>query len=177
MSKKKFKDGLESLFGLPLEENFEQESPLLVNHEEKRNVKSISKRRKKKAAKRSIGKNFTSDLDSLFEDALTEVLEEKVQRKSVAPVKKAKTQRKKLPRRLTGLDALIRRTVESSDMDFDNTPTKKRVTFIFDKEKLQKLKSIAKVEKAYLKDIIGDVVSEYIEKYEKQQGGNVGFAN
>ena len=50
-----------------------------------------------------------------------------------------------------------------------NVPTKKRVTFVFDKEKLAKLKEIARTEKAYLKDIIGDVVSRFIEKYEKEQ--------
>ena len=41
--------------------------------------------------------------------------------------------------------------------------------FVFDKEKLAKLKEIAKMEKAYLKDIIGDVVSNFIEKYEKEE--------
>ena len=39
----------------------------------------------------------------------------------------------------------------------------------FDQKKIEKLKSIARVEKAYLKDIVGELISEYIEKYE---GGN-----
>ena len=40
---------------------------------------------------------------------------------------------------------------------------------VFDKQKLARLKRIAKIEKAYLKDIIGDLVSEFIDSYEVGQ--------
>ena len=62
---------------------------------------------------------------------------------------------------------MIRHTEDMEVVEV-NVPTKKRVTFVFDKEKLAKLKEIAKMEKAYLKDIIGDVVSSFIEKYEEE---------
>lgn len=71
---------------------------------------------------------------------------------------------------MNGLDALIRQTVESSMMEVEPAPalSKKRVTFVFDKQKLSRLKRIAKIERAYLKDIIGDLISEFIDDYEER---------
>ena len=81
MSKKKFTDGLESLFGEKTEatETFQEENPLLAK----------KKRNKKAGTGRSLtGKNFTADLDSLFEVALTETIAEKVSKiaQSIAKV-------------------------------------------------------------------------------------------
>ena len=63
---------------------------------------------------------------------------------------------------------LIRRTVEMGAVEEDNSGTK-RLTVTFDKEKLNKLKHIARLEKAYLKDILGDIIDEYITRYEQHQ--------
>ncbi len=163
MSKKKFKDGLESLFGSdPAGGDLQEESPLLV---ETTVEKVIRKERPKNKKKRS-SKNFTSDLDSLFEDALKETLEDKVN-KIVKDKSKISPSRRERRSALTGLDALIRRTDDGDDL---SAKMKKRVTFIFDREKLARLKQIAKQQRVYLKDIIGDVVSEFIDDYEKKNG-------
>ena len=160
MSKKKFTVGLESLFGTATEEAFQEESPLL--DKSKKGTKKVIQNTKKRSSK-----NFTSDLDTLFEQAFADTIEEKkelAKSKIQAPPKP----RNRRLRRLSGLDALIRSTGDMEVVEV-NVPTKKRVTFVFDKKKLAKLKEIAKSEKSYLKDIIGDVVSRFIEKYEKEQ--------
>jgi hypothetical protein len=160
VSKKKFTIGLESLFGMATEEAFQEESPLLDKKKEeaKKTTQNIKKR---------SSKDFTSDLDTLFEQALAETIEEK-QEKAKSKIQAPPKPAQRRLRRLSGLDALIRHTEDMEVVEV-NVPTKKRVTFVFDKEKLAKLKEIAKSEKAYLKDIIGDVVSNFIEKYEKEQ--------
>ena len=67
------------------------------------------------------------------------------------------------------MDSLIRETVETSKVEI--TPAeKKRVTFIFDKKKIERLKNIARLEKAYVKDIINQLVSEYIDQYDVSNG-------
>ncbi len=178
MSKKKFTTGLDSLFGNLSEKAFQEESPFLDVEEEtpkKRARKEEADRSSKGAsaatavAKRS-NKNFTSDLESLFEQAMSETIEEKLEEANQKEVVKRKAQKRRRP--LSGLDALIRRT---DGMDFVevNVPNKKRVTFVFDKKKLEQLKGIAKSKKLYLKDIIGDVMTSFIEKYENGEIGEI----
>ena len=169
MSKKKFTSGLDSLFGTLTEEAFQEDSPLLDKQKkEEKKQKAVAQKEKGKL-KRSSSKNFTSDLETLFEQALNETIEEKLEKH------KRKTNRKTITRRrmrpLSGLDALIRKTSEMDVVEV-NIPNKKRVTFIFDKQKLLRLKEIAKKEKAYLKDIIGEVMSKFIENYEQDQASN-----
>ncbi len=172
MSKKRFTDGLESLFGFSEGGNLKEESPLLVKTEVE--VKTEPPTAKKK--KRSRGsKNFTSDLDSLFEDALQETIEEKraefktKNTKSSEPAHSPERKRKQR-RPVTGLDALIRRTLEGGEAEV-SYEKRKRVTFVFEKAKVEKLKKIAKSQKMYLKDILGDIVQDYLQKYEKEKGG------
>ncbi len=156
MSKKKFTDGLESLFGKTSEDPFQEDSPLLVTT----GGEVEKKPARRPARKRSTGKSFTSDLDSLFEQVVREKVKEEV-----SPDERHSKTRKKRPKPVSGLDALIRRTSNFEPEAFESA-IKKRVTFVFDKQKLIKLKKIAKTEKAYLQDIIGSVVSDYIEAYE-----------
>ena len=174
MSKKKFTDGLESLFSLPSEEMREPENVLVV---EKEKIKG--KRKKKKIKRRSYGKSFTSDLDALFSGIpANRTNEETNSEKDVQKLNIKKTQKAKTPRikvavsnPVIGLDALLRSTVDPSPYNKTEAPTdKKRVTFTFNKKKLLKLKRIAKIEKLYLKDIIGGAVSEFIQEYESNKG-------
>lgn len=163
MSKKKFTEGLESIFGDATEDSFRSSGLVLTEEPDNAVVQTTPARKKTKSRK-----NFTTDLDSLFEDALKETIIEKTKETEKGLENKTKSSaNKSRPRKpLTGLDALIRRTVETSTIEIDET-AKKRVTFVFEKRKLERLKKIARIEKSYLKDILSDIVSEYLEKYEQ----------
>lgn len=137
----------------------------------------------KPALKRPVSrKTFTTDLDSLLEEALQETFEEQLQQQrdpqqampasAGSPSSKAQVFHQQAHRRrpMGGLDMLIRRTVERGVVEEDQLTGTRRLTVTFDKEKLNKLKTIARIEKAYLKDILGDIVAEYIRRYETQKG-------
>ncbi len=180
MSKKKFKKGLESLFGdwggepiddtvLELERTDEPQSS-------EQKEKPVAHSKKDTDRKTNAGKNFTTDLDALFQDVVYESIDEQFEKRKEKKKKKPSAEKKKpkekkkrkvIPRS-GGLDSLIRSTVEGSIMQIESTSNKKRVSFVFDKEKLKKLKSIAKIKKSYLKDVIDEVVAEYLQKYGDQ---------
>ena len=118
---------------------------------------------------RRTSKNFTSDLDSLFQEAFTEAVEEKLdkmKRDSGLQDPFAADERVyKKP--LSGLDALIRQTVDASLASLDHAAVK-RLTILFENQKIEKLKTIAKQERAFVKDLVSGVLSEFIENYEKK---------
>ena len=175
MSKKKLKKGLESLFGDwgdPIEdigiielENTEGTSSLSFRAErEKPHAKKDEDR------KANPGKNFTTDLDSLFQETMRESVVEQLSNKNEKKSKKDKPKKRRVIPRSGGLDSLIRSTVEDSMMVIEPTSNNKRVSFVFDKSKLKKLKSIAKIKKSYLKDIIDEVVAQYLSEFESKNG-------
>lgn len=150
MSKKKFIDGLESLFSEATQEDLKEST--LISPKKEQSVEDHS----------SSGKSFASDLQSLFSEAFEETIEEKLIERKETPRPRQKPKRK-----FSGLDMLIRSTVESSEIEVQSTPTK-RVSLIIEQEKLMKLKKIAKMKKAYLKDIIDEIVSDYLDTFEQR---------
>jgi hypothetical protein len=118
---------------------------------------------------RRTTKNFTSDLDSLFQEAFTEAVEEKLdklKRDSGIQDPFANDERAyKKP--LSGLDALIRQTVDASLASLDHAAVK-RLTIMFESQKIEQLKTIAKQERSFVKDLVSGVLSEFIENYEKK---------
>lgn len=169
MSKKKFTDGLDSLFGLSTD-NLTEDSPLLVNTAEKPQPKP-KVRKRRNALSKPTGKSFTSDLDSLFKSAISEsVAEQKKEQNEIQTLRQERARRLvRRKKRVTGLDSLLRQTIDASSVNIE-TKTKKRVTFVVDKMKLTQLKAIARTEKSYLKDIIGEIVSEFLDKYKSENG-------
>lgn len=169
MSKKRFTDGLESIFGEVHEETFDR--GLLVEKKKAKAVAQAKSSTSTVAKKRSSRKNFTTDLDSLFDGSgLSEVVEEKVApRKKLKGKTKSMEHAQRVRKPLSGLDALIRQTIETGSLSYDPT-AKKRISFTCEKAKLDKLKRIARQEKAYLKDILGDIVASFINEYETKKG-------
>ncbi len=154
MSKKKFKAGLESLFGDPAVAGM---TPFLVE-EEKPKIKTV-----KKIRKRSSSKNFTSDLETLFSTAVDNEIQEQKKQQQIKG--KVTTIKKRSDRPVIGIDALIRRTIEDKKEGLtDVVSLKKRLTITLEKQKLEKLKKIAKEKKTYLRTIMDELVSEYLSK-------------
>ena len=162
MSKKKFKAGLESLFGdTGVDDQLPGIRPLLVDEEPKESTNSAA--RAKRPKKRST-KNFTSDLEDLFHSALDKEYKEKVKKSPLASGRDTKI-KKRSERPVIGIDALIRRTsMENREEIKIDTPSKKRVTLTLEKRKVEQLKSIAKSKKAYLKDIVDEIISDYLNE-------------
>ncbi|RMF30317.1 MAG: hypothetical protein D6765_03290 [Bacteroidetes bacterium] len=158
MSKKKFTEGLESIFGEAHEEAFEGG---LLGGEEQVAVKA-----RKRSSSR---KNFTSDLDSLLEGALKDNAAEPTQAGAEKSEAKQKKKSQYFRKPLSGLDALIRQTVEQSAATL-HPKELKRLVFPCDAKKVEKLKKIARKEKTYLRSILEQLVSEYIQEYEKKKG-------
>jgi len=161
LNKKKFTAGLESVF-TETTEAFEHETVGLVDEPQKRKSKA---QKVKRIKPRGNNKDFTSDLDTLLELALSESDNNYSEQQTEAKGSFKKTNKGRPA--ITGLDALIRQTVDVKMID--NTHSKKptkRVTFSLDKEKLQRLKQIARIENAYLKDILSGLITDYIETFE-----------
>lgn len=171
MSKKKFKAGLESLFGEPAIAGM---SPFLVEEvavkekvpTKKEQPKPIVKK-VKRVKKRSSSKNFTSDLETLFSSAIDKEQVQQKKQKSNRP----NLSKKKSDKPIIGLDALIRKTSEGSyEAKYASTPLKKRLTITMERKKLEELKSIARQKKAYLRDIIDELVSGYLDQIKDTNG-------
>lgn len=158
MGKKKFKDGLESLFLSAKEDSSQKKDLLFEGGQEKAARKSRS----------SSGKHFSDELEIFFQETLQESIHDELYGGSSTPSPAPKTPRTPKPK--DGLDSLIRRTIATSEMELHYDGTKKRVAFSFDKDMLEKLKHIARLEKTFFKDIISQVVAEYIREYEQKKG-------
>lgn len=165
MSKKRFTDGLESLFSTDNKEDVSGKGTAFLRSPAEADGTTTVKKR------RTSRKTFTTDLDSLLEEALQESFEEKMaQREKEDKKEEQKKYQNQARRPMTGLDVLIRRTVESGEIEKNRKNGTKRLTVTFDKSKIAKLKRIARLEKAYLKDILGELVEDYIERYEQDKG-------
>lgn len=163
MSKKKFTAGLESLFteGDAVADELQQEdSSLLFPSEGK--LKKEKKEKKKKSSK-----NFTDDMQDFLTDTFEESFERQMAKRKEKPSPN-KIIKKRSRRPISGLDLLIRSTVEATGMEVDEKKSR-RITLVFDTDKLNKLRSIARDKQTYLKNIIDDIVSEFIDDYEKPE--------
>jgi hypothetical protein len=159
MGKKRFSEGLDDLFNNSQAE--EQSGHAAVVPETPHERKHAHK-------------NFASGLDSLLQEALEESLEkfEANQPDSVTQSGKSKAGKSDVFRSplRSGLDALIRQTIDVQEIVSDEQSGKKRLTVAVDRSKLEKLKVIARLENSYLKDLLVSLIDGYIEEYSQQKG-------
>lgn len=156
MSKKKFTEGLDDLLQShsgPTEAAAAGQTP---------------------SERKAVHKNFMSDLDALLQEALEESLGKYEANQPDSPTAAGKSKsageaigRRNMP---SGLDALIRQTIDVQEINTDEEGGKKRLTVAVDRTKLEKLKLIARLENAYLKDLLVNLIDEYIEEYTQQKG-------
>lgn len=156
MGKKKFIAGLESVFNNTEDESVEHydahEGAEMVETE----VAAVVKPKR-------TGKNFTTDIGNAMQDSFVTNEENYLNAEDQISFSQAS---KKITRKpLSGLDALLRRTIESSDLDIE---TKRRVVLILESGKFEKLKEIAKSESLILREIIERSVNLFIEDYERR---------
>jgi hypothetical protein len=151
-----FKDSLESLFDAV--DNVSELSVLVAE--------PAPRPKKTERAKSSAtsGKTFLGDLDEFFKDAMEETLAEKLQ--NVRDGKKNEPKQRRTKPNF-GIDNLIQSTVENLTTQTDFREQK--ITLTFDKDKLNKLNEIADLEKARLKDIIDELVVNYISQWEDKK--------
>ncbi len=163
LSKKRFTEGLESLFGEAAEDTLQENSPLLSRTEKR-------KKKEEESSKRSSAKDFSSDLQAFLENAFEESVEEQLEqrRQKRTPISGSAQVKKRHRKPLSGLDALIRSTVEPDSIHLQPQATR-RITLTIDPEKLEKLKAIARRERTYLKDIIDEIVAEFLDEYEAKK--------
>lgn len=104
------------------------------------------------ARQHKVSSKFGSSLDALFsadEDIVT-----------VAANDSESVKRKR------GIDYLFRSTMGRKIMGMLSEEDQKRVTFLYSRSQLEKVRKISKAEAVYMKDIIGEAVNQWIESYE-----------
>ena len=170
MGKKKFSSGLDSLFDAK-DEQHELDLQKELSDVRIQGDQRTTSVQETPSIRRASNKNFTSDLDSLFQDAFTDSVEEKAEklRRLANNDDPFESNRRQYKQPLSGLDALIRSTMDTSLAEFDHAPVK-RLTIMFENLKIEKLKSIAKMERSFVKDLVGGVLTEFINDYEKRSG-------
>ncbi len=143
---------LDLIFEEDHKDTFKDDSPLLgakkpIKRPKQTKVYKVidkSEAHKPSSAPKKARKSFAASMSGLFD---------------TVPVKEVKQSK-----RMAGIDLLIRGTLAQSKMIVEKVaPEKKRVTFVMDKEKLLKIKELAKSEKAYIKDVFDRVVTEFLE--------------
>ena len=70
---------------------------------------------------------------------------------------------------MTGLDLLIRNT-SGEEPSTHSKAGQRKISFVFDKILLGKLKAIARLEKTYFRELVTDVLKVFVDKYEKDKG-------
>ncbi len=162
MSKKRFTTGLESLFGETTDLFSDKEQNALPADVE------LAQGKQGDTAKKPGAKDFSSALASFLHTAFEDAFEEQIEARKSAPSAASDTPVQP-PKPASGLDLLIRSTITPSGVEIHPFATR-RITLVFDNDMLGKLKSIAKIEKSHMKDIVNDIVATYISDYERKYG-------
>ena len=167
MAKKRFTDDLFGLF----EDALPEQEPAVPAGEEEDEVLTEKVEVKvnaptPKARKKLSSKGFTADLDAFLSDSFAREASPAPQPSPAPAAAPRNTPNRSRRRRKTGLDLLIQSTVSDEDRSprGPKAPDTKRVTLIFNKEHLVELKQQAKERGVYLKDVVQEMVSDYLEK-------------
>lgn len=147
---------MESLFN----EKEEEQVVHYAQEEPKSAVVQVAKETPK--TKRS-GKDFSSDLGHAMQDAFVKYEEDFIAQDD--NIRISEISKRPFRKPLSGLESLLRQTIENEELDNE---TRRRIVLIIESGKVEKLKSIAKEESLFLKDIIERCVNLYLEEYEQK---------
>ena len=148
MAKKRFTDGLDSLFG-GADEHSQKTLSLFPDEP--------STGGSKRDEEKKSNKGFTSQLDAFLAEAFENEPDQA----------ETQTRKEKPKRRLAGLDLLIQQTAEAPRKSRTKLADKRRLTLAFDKKQLAALKRIAETEGVYLKDLIAQLIERYLHERDK----------
>ncbi|MCH2042779.1 MAG: hypothetical protein MK212_01450 [Saprospiraceae bacterium] len=157
-NKKSFADGLDMLFTQTLEDNL-QDNPSMLDVEQPSPKKKIrTKKSTPTKSRKTNRKSFSTDLELFFKESI----ESNIDGAEVTEIKRNIIKDNK-NRKAIGIDVLIQRTAQPTKAE-PVKPTTKRVTFVLDKSKIEGLKTVARSQKKYMKNIISDLIEEYLKK-------------
>lgn len=162
MAKKKFSEGLDDLLS-----GSETGGDVLAD-----SAAAVSPTKERRPGHKS----FMSDLDSLLQDALDESISHQHDAQSVSSASSwpASVAKQSVSGNIPhGLDVLIRQTIDIQDIITDEATGKRRLTVAVDKTKLEKLKTIARLENSYLKDLLVELIDAYIQEYPAKKGVDI----
>ena len=158
MGKKKFSDGLDSIFSDIQEETMSR--TYVVENAPRENQEEQNIRVERKG-----GKNFSSNMDEvIMKSFVTNNENQYKEEDDNSNIRYSHVKKQRTP--LTGIDGLFSRSIEYGDLDND---TKKRIVLILENNKVDRLKAIAKEEQLFLKDIIIKSVSSYINNHDRRK--------
>jgi hypothetical protein len=166
MAKKRFRDDLDSLFGndpKPLSLFPEDDTSKKAGSDPNDNDEATESFTVDVPVRRSAGKGSSKGFSDSLDAFLSEAFD--AQDKPAEPASTPKPRRRRMrSSRPRGLDMLIQNTTVKQDDPGPAGTHTRRVTLLFNKKHLDKLKAIAQEKDLYLKDIVAEVVEEYLRR-------------
>lgn len=173
MGKKQFNSDFDRFFGKVSSTSTTAGEESVTAVAEKKEVESkeagVSKASTSSTPVKSFQNNLHDFLQNTFEEAFQEQMEA---RKNPKPEGEIPLSKKGKP--MGGLDSLIRSTVDPNSIRITHTRTAeggnvRRISLAFKERQIEKLRKIANLKRTMLKDIIYQVVEEYINDFEQRE--------
>lgn len=157
MSKKRFLDGLESLFAESStdEQRRAEEALLTLPDRSKPKKKTTIVRRE------SSGKTFSDELSSFLADAIEQPEDQTVEVE--VPLSGKRSRKKDRPSAGAGLDALVRNTLDP-EVVTDEEQQVRRLTLTLRRAQLEKLRQVAHRKKVPLRQLVAGLVSDFLDQ-------------
>lgn len=153
MSKKKFTEGLESVFLESGDNAFQDDSPLFTYEARSAVDADVS----------NIG-HASSFVEEEEEDDIAATSEKDTNTTETEDSTKAPS------KPLSGIDLLIRNTTDQSQYAAHPKANQRKISLVFDKLLLKKLKLVARMENTYFRELISALLHNYVERYEREKG-------
>lgn len=171
MGKKQFNSDFDRFFGKASSASStasEETTTVVAANKEEGKKEVVSSKAPASPPVKSFQNNLHDFLQNTFEEAFQEQMEA---RNNPNPEGDIPLSKKGKP--MGGLDSLIRSTVDPNSIRITHTRTVeggnvRRISLVFKERQIEKLRKIANLKRTMLKDIIYQVVEEFIDEFEKK---------
>lgn len=173
MGKKQFNSDFDKFFGKASSTSTttsEETATIVAENKDVENNEEVgSKSSSNSTPVKSFQNNLHDFLQNTFEEAFQEQMEA---RKNPRPEGDIPLSKKGKP--MGGLDSLIRSTVDPNSIRITHTRTAdggniRRISLAFKESQIEKLRKIANLKRTMLKDVIYQVVEDFIAEYEQRE--------